>query len=113
MAGQGRACDCHSQLSHVRVGHRRASTFWRRDLGLCPGRSHGCFVRPSPSQHIPVIISPNSDLRQVPDNQEVFIYPGSGLSIIVEILESVEPADGLDAVRSDSKQTLRCNGNAK
>jgi hypothetical protein len=58
-------------------------------------------------------MSPNSDIRQVPDTQEVFMYPDSDLSIIVEILESVEPADGLDAVRSDSKPTLRCNGNAK
>ncbi|KAF8892607.1 hypothetical protein BD779DRAFT_1670285 [Infundibulicybe gibba] len=40
-----------------------------------------------------------SDLRQVPDTQEVFMYPDSGVSIIVEILERVEPSHFNDAIR--------------
>lgn len=40
-----------------------------------------------------------SDLRQVPDTQEVFLYPDSGVSIIVEILQSVEPTEAADIAR--------------
>jgi len=40
-----------------------------------------------------------SDIRQVPDNQEVFMYPDSGVSIIVEILQMVEPAQSEDAIK--------------
>ncbi|KAG6889724.1 hypothetical protein C0995_015022 [Termitomyces sp. Mi166 len=40
-----------------------------------------------------------ADIRQVPDNQEVFLYADSGVSIIVEILEKVEPTDFNDAAR--------------
>jgi len=40
-----------------------------------------------------------SDLRQVPDNQEVFIYANSDVSIVVEILEKVEPQGLEDAVK--------------
>ena len=36
------------------------------------------------------------DLRQVPDTQEVFLYPNSGTSIIVEVLERVAE-DSADA----------------
>jgi len=32
-------------------------------------------------------------LRQVPDTQEVFLYPDSGVSIIVEVLQSVAAQD--------------------
>ncbi|KAF8633702.1 hypothetical protein AX17_004360 [Amanita inopinata Kibby_2008] len=39
-----------------------------------------------------------SDFRQVPDTQEVFMYPNSGISIIVEILQRVEPSDPKDAI---------------
>lgn len=35
----------------------------------------------------------HSDLRQVPDTQEVLLYPDSDVSIVVEILQSVEPTD--------------------
>ncbi|RDB24298.1 Ran guanine nucleotide release factor [Hypsizygus marmoreus] len=38
-------------------------------------------------------------LRQVPDSQEVFMYPDSGISIIIEILERVEPSHFEDAIR--------------
>lgn len=34
------------------------------------------------------------DLRQVPDNQEVFLYPNSNVSVIIEVLQRVsEPMD--------------------
>jgi hypothetical protein len=41
-----------------------------------------------------------SDVREVPDNQEVFSYPTSDISIIVEVLERVDPTDPYDAIRS-------------
>ncbi|KAG6866082.1 hypothetical protein C0991_008834 [Blastosporella zonata] len=40
-----------------------------------------------------------SDIRQVPDSQEVFLYPDSDISIIVEVLQKVEPSDFKDAIR--------------
>jgi hypothetical protein len=40
-----------------------------------------------------------SDVRQVPDNQEVFLYPDSDISMIVEILQKVEPASLDDAIK--------------
>ncbi|PPQ65092.1 hypothetical protein CVT24_003053 [Panaeolus cyanescens] len=40
-----------------------------------------------------------SDLRQVPDTQEVFMYPHSTISIIVEILQRVESSHNDDAIR--------------
>ncbi|CAK5279573.1 unnamed protein product [Mycena citricolor] len=40
-----------------------------------------------------------SDLRQIPDNQEVFLYPASAVSIIVEILERVESSEDDAAIR--------------
>ncbi|KAF9466385.1 hypothetical protein BDZ94DRAFT_1251830 [Collybia nuda] len=40
-----------------------------------------------------------SDLRQIPNTQEVFMYPDSSISIIVEILEKVEPLHFNDAIR--------------
>lgn len=44
-----------------------------------------------------------SQLRQVPDTQEVFLYPDSDVSIIVEILERVEPSDFSEAARFASR----------
>jgi hypothetical protein len=41
----------------------------------------------------------DSDIRQVPDTQEVFIYPHSNISIIVEILQRVEHSHLDDAIR--------------
>ncbi|EJF65655.1 Mog1p/PsbP-like protein [Dichomitus squalens LYAD-421 SS1] len=38
-----------------------------------------------------------SDLRQVPDTQEVFLSPASGISIIVEVLQSVPATDPREA----------------
>ncbi|KAJ7582934.1 hypothetical protein C8J56DRAFT_956083 [Mycena floridula] len=41
-----------------------------------------------------------ADLRQIPDTQEVFLFPDSNVSIVVEILEKVESATSLeDAVK--------------
>jgi len=40
-----------------------------------------------------------SDLRQVPDTQEVFLYPDSGVSIIFEVLQRVDKEDDQDAAR--------------
>ncbi|KAJ7632410.1 hypothetical protein FB45DRAFT_912372 [Roridomyces roridus] len=40
-----------------------------------------------------------SDLRQVPDTQEVFLYPDSSASIIVEILQRVDATDDEPAIR--------------
>ncbi|KZT11475.1 Mog1p/PsbP-like protein [Laetiporus sulphureus 93-53] len=40
-----------------------------------------------------------SDLRQIPDTQEVFLYPESNISIIVEILQSVAAQGSVDIAR--------------
>lgn len=42
----------------------------------------------------------HSDIRQIPDTQEVLLYPDSGVSIIVEILEKVDPTNFRDAIKS-------------
>ncbi|KAJ3989987.1 hypothetical protein F5890DRAFT_1569978 [Lentinula detonsa] len=49
-------------------------------------------------------IAPNnlldaSEIRQIPDTQEVLLFPDSSISIIVEILQRVEPDDNQDAVK--------------
>jgi len=40
---------------------------------------------------LPIRFIDASEIRQVPDNQEVFLSPDSAISIIIEILERVEP----------------------
>lgn len=40
-----------------------------------------------------------SQLRQVPDTQEVLLYSDSDISLIIEILERVEPDDFPDAAK--------------
>jgi len=40
-----------------------------------------------------------SDLRQVPDTQEVFLYPDSSKSLILEVLQRVEPTGSDEAAR--------------
>ena len=47
-----------------------------------------------------------SDLRQIPDTQEVFLAPDSYNSIILEILQSVPPSDPRDAARYVSRFIL-------
>ena len=39
------------------------------------------------------------DLRQIPDTQEVLLYPDAGKSLILEVLQRVEPSDYENAVR--------------
>ena len=45
----------------------------------------------------PTTEHPPSDLRQVPDTQEVYLDPQSNVSLILEILVRVEPNDLKDA----------------
>lgn len=47
-----------------------------------------------------------SDLRQVPDTQEVFLYQHSGNNIIIEILQGVEPSGLSEAIKSGLELTL-------
>ncbi|QRV86218.1 Ran guanine nucleotide release factor [Ceratobasidium sp. AG-Ba] len=42
---------------------------------------------------LPIDLTDASDLRQVPDTQEVFLANDSGVSVVVEILERVAPDD--------------------
>lgn len=39
------------------------------------------------------------DLRQVPDNQEVFLYPDSDVSIIIEVLQRIPESIDEEAVK--------------
>lgn len=39
------------------------------------------------------------DLRQVPDTQEVLLYPNSGVSIVAEVLQSVDANEFVDIAR--------------
>jgi hypothetical protein len=48
---------------------------------------------------MPVQLIDASDLRQIPDTQEAFLYRNSSVTIIIEILERVEPTHFEDAVR--------------
>ncbi|TFK72518.1 Mog1p/PsbP-like protein [Pluteus cervinus] len=54
-----------------------------------------------------------SDLRQVPDTQEVFMYSDSTISIVVEILERVEPSDDYEAARFHFASLAHDNDAAK
>lgn len=51
-----------------------------------------------------------SDLRQVPDTQEVFLYSDSDVSIIVEILQRVDPNDDYDAIKFHFDSLAHDNG---
>jgi hypothetical protein len=51
----------------------------------------------------------HSDIRQVPNTQEVFMYPDSNVSIILEILQRVEPSHYNDAIRYFSFIELSSN----
>ncbi|KAL0947141.1 hypothetical protein HGRIS_013269 [Hohenbuehelia grisea] len=48
---------------------------------------------------LPTSLIDASDLRQVPDTQEVFLYPDSSISVIVEILERVAASSFADAAK--------------
>ncbi|KIK59693.1 hypothetical protein GYMLUDRAFT_44129 [Collybiopsis luxurians FD-317 M1] len=54
----------------------------------------GAITATAPSELIDA-----SDLRQIPDTQEVFLFPESSISIIVEILQRVESSENSDAVK--------------
>ena len=41
----------------------------------------------------------SSDLRQIPDNQEVFAHPSTDQSIVVEIMEYQSAEDDTQAIR--------------
>lgn len=49
--------------------------------------------------NFPPLTSFTSDLRQVPDTQEVFLSPNSDVSLILEILQRVNEQDGQEAVK--------------
>lgn len=49
-----------------------------------------------------------SELRQVPDTQEVFLYPDSIISIIVEILQCVKPTEAANIVKSVLSASQPC-----
>jgi len=48
---------------------------------------------------LPSYLIDASDLRQVPDNQEVFISPNSSVSFVIEILQRVEVDDAEGAAK--------------
>ncbi|KAI0831085.1 Mog1p/PsbP-like protein [Trametes gibbosa] len=63
---------------------------------------------------LPTTLLDASDFRQVPDTQEVYLSPDSGISVIVEVLESVAAPDlreaaGLhfDALAHDNNATSK------
>ncbi|KAJ3556637.1 hypothetical protein NM688_g1917 [Phlebia brevispora] len=49
--------------------------------------------------NIPTILIDASNLRQIPDTQEVFLHPKSGESLIVEVLQSVDRPDPQEAAK--------------
>ena len=55
------------------------------------------------SQNWNVLREPGLDLgrgfRQIPDNQEVFLYPNSSISMIVEVLQRVAEDDDVEAAK--------------
>jgi len=48
---------------------------------------------------LPANLIDASNLREVPDNQEVFLYPSSSISIVIEILERVSANSDKDAAK--------------
>ncbi|XP_069623536.1 ran guanine nucleotide release factor [Ranitomeya imitator] len=51
-----------------------------------------------------------SDLREIPDNQEVFVHPHTDQSIIVELLEYQEGMSDPDAARYHFEDVAASNG---
>jgi hypothetical protein len=41
-----------------------------------------------------------SDFRQVPDTQELLLFPGTNISMVLEVLERVEADDLVEATKS-------------
>lgn len=72
------------------LGERSFTAMIRRNCFPTAEVSNSSLIR------ILVPVSPlntTSDLRQVPDNQEVFLSPSSETSVIVEILSMVEEGE--------------------
>lgn len=59
---------------------------------------HRMYMFPCPKLPFPSSAHSRT-IRQVPDTQEVFVYPDCSISIITEILEKVEPIKFDDAIR--------------
>lgn len=58
---------------------------------------------PPPSRALTPAGGEHSDLRQVPDTQEVFMAPDSDLSLIVEVLELVKQDGAGDSLEKALK----------
>ncbi|KER25595.1 hypothetical protein T265_06995 [Opisthorchis viverrini] len=54
-------------------------------------------------------IHPYSDLRQIPDNQEVFVHPSTNQSVVVDILEQIDTQDPKEAARLHFQEVGRTN----
>ncbi|EIW85246.1 Mog1p PsbP-like protein [Coniophora puteana RWD-64-598 SS2] len=54
-----------------------------------------------------------SKLRQVPDSQEVFVYPDSDASFIIEVLEHAPPTDVTEAIKYHFTDIAQANGDDK
>ncbi|VDO73853.1 unnamed protein product [Schistosoma mattheei] len=48
---------------------------------------------------LPTNVVDASDLRQIPDNQEVFVHPSTSQSITIDILEYVDASNHEDAAK--------------
>jgi Ran-interacting Mog1 protein len=93
--------DIHVICNDLKACHDRSSPFWRHNYHNHSSGSLRCIVR-SLLFSGKVVIPIFSDVREVPDNQEVFTYPDSSVSVIVEVLERVDPIDPYDAIRLQS-----------
>ena len=69
---------------------------WRCYYCLHAGGPTRCIVRVHLGPKV-TTEHPSSDLRQVPDTQEVYLDPQSNVSLILEILVRVEPNNLNDA----------------
>ncbi|KAJ2896720.1 hypothetical protein GGI21_005015, partial [Coemansia aciculifera] len=58
---------------------------------------------------IPERLTDVSNLRQVPDHQEVFADAKTDESVIIEILEAVDKTDGIDAIQYHYKHVCELN----
>ena len=79
--------------------NEQLQVIWRAYYNKPTSQSHWCIVR-GISQFVCITTdSYNSDLRQIPDAQEVFLDRNSDMSFIFEVLDRVEPTDPKDAAR--------------
>ncbi|EGV93867.1 Ran guanine nucleotide release factor [Cricetulus griseus] len=97
--------------SQIYGAHQKLSTIRRRLLRRSPPWGHGCEVRKPRSpeagrlgcekkpRQLECPCPSSSDLRPVPDNQEVFCHPVTDQSLIVELLELQAHVRGEAAAR--------------